>query len=154
MVPIRVYECAREEVEALKKMLEYDPYTDPNVLPPSKYSDKDLKAMAKEQREAAEKEESVRAEKLKALRADRLLNIIFWKQDCRLRDAQSVGISGEKSYLYVDAPEDFLNGADEKFAKSFKTIRRASREDEERVINTIKKEEETANAGFGSIFGS
>lgn len=153
-MPIRVYECARGEVEALKKALEYDPYTDPTLLPPRKYDEKDVKKLSKEEQELAKKEDAERAEILKRMREDRLLNIIFYKQDCRLRDAQSIGSSGDRSFLYISAPDDFLNGAEEKFRRDFKTVKRASKEDEERFISTVNKEEETANAGFGSIFGS
>ena len=152
-MPIRVYECEKAEVEQLKKALEYDPYTDPNILPSSKYTEKDIKGLPKEEQELAKKEEAERAEKLKKLREDKLLNIIFWKQDCRLRDAGSIGAGGDKFYLYISAPDDFLDGAEEKFKRDFKTIKRAQKEDEEKFIATITKEEEVANAGFGSIFG-
>ncbi|HVC58445.1 MAG TPA: hypothetical protein VND15_03150 [Candidatus Acidoferrales bacterium] len=153
-MPIRVYECDRAEVEQLKRALEYDPYTDSNLLPPSKYNDKDVKSMSAEDKAAMAKDEAERAEKLAKIRADKLLNLIFWKQDCRMRDAASVDIDGDKVYLYISASEEFLNGADEKFAKEFKSLKRAQKADEDKVIAKIAHEEEIANAGFGSIFGN
>jgi hypothetical protein len=78
---------------------------------------------------------------------------IFSRQEYSLRDGGAFGLKNDLSYLYLNANEDFLSGAEERFKKEFKTIKRASKEDEEKVIKIIKDEEEKANTGFGSIFG-
>ncbi|MGI0133481.1 MAG: hypothetical protein ACREBW_00785 [Candidatus Micrarchaeaceae archaeon] len=154
-MPIRVYECDRSEADALKRFLKYDPYDDPKVLPPSNMPKdvKELKKLPKEQQDRINAEESARQEKLKKLREDRLLNIIFWKQEYEVRDGAAIGLDREKIYLYLNAPEDFLSGAEEKLTKEFKSIKRATKDEADKVTNAISSEQDTAAAGFGSIFG-
>ncbi len=120
-----VYEVDHKDVEPLKKLLEYDPYLDKSL-------DENM---------------------LKNLSNDRLANIIFARQAYDLRIGGAFGIHNEKYYLYIKANDDFLKGADEKLKKNFGSIKRASKEDEERVIKAIEDEENRANAGIGSIFG-
>ena len=79
---------------------------------------------------------------------------IFSRQECDLRDGAAFGLNDKLSYLYLNATDEFLAGAEERFKTEFKTIKRASNEDEEKVIATIKDEQERANTGFGSIFGN
>ena len=152
-MPEQVYECDRSEVEELKKVLTYDPYLDPNVIPTSSKKDEDESILSPEERaEIQERNEKVE-KTLKELSTSIKGRIIFARQEYNLRDGASSGLKSGKFYLYLSAPEDFLKGAGERFNTEFKTIKRASPEEELKIIGMIKEEEEKANAGFGSIFG-
>lgn len=154
-MPIRVYECDRNEADALKSFLKYDPYDDSKILPASMMpkDEKEFKKLPKEQQDRLNAEEAIRQEKLKTLRADRLLNIIFWKQEYEIRDGAALGLNRDKIYLYLNAPEEFLTGAEEKLKKEFKSIKRATDDEQDKVAKAISSEKETAATGFGSIFG-
>ena len=149
----RVYECDRSEAEALKKVLEYDPYLDPKLIPQSK-SDKDMKMMSEEDKKKVKEEEEKSREAIKKLHEDKYANVIFTRQGYSLRDGAMLNLDGNKFYLYLDANEQFLGLAEERFQREFKTIKRAGKSEEEKVISTIKAEEDKAATGFGSIFGS
>lgn len=150
----RVYECDKSEAEELKKVLAYDPYLDSSIIPPGAKKDADLAKMTPEEKaEYEERTKRVEAA-LKELSESPKGKFIFVRQECSLRDGASLGLKPDTSYLYINAPDDFLDGAEERFKNEFKTVKRASKEDEEKVISTIKEEEEKANAGFGSIFGN
>ncbi len=154
-MPARVYECSKSEAEELKKVLAYDPYLDTNLIPPdikAEHVDKD-KLTPEQKKEIEERDKKV-AEAHKMLDESPKGRFIFSRQEYSLRDGASLGLKSDTSYLYLSANEDFLKGAEERFKIEFKTIKRASREDEEKVTMIIKDEEERANAGFGSIFGS
>ena len=152
-MPERVYECDKTEAEALKKLLEYDPYLDPKLIPPSK-SDKDLKLMGEEDRKKAMEEEGKTQEAIKKLHEDKYANVIFARQECDLRDGAALGLDSNKSYLYLKASDQFIILAEERFKREFKTIKRADSSVEGKVIGIIKAEEDKANAGFGAIFGN
>lgn len=124
-MPAVVYECDASESGELKKFLEYDPYLD----------------------------QSLDEEALKKLNGDKQANIIFSRQDYSLRDGASIGLVQGKSYLYLQANDDFLKEADKKLKNSFKGIKRASKEDEQKLINIIEEEHNRGNAGIGAIFG-
>ena len=149
-----MYECNKSEVEDLQKALAYDPYLDPNLIPPSteKGSGKPLDKMTpEEQKESANRANQVNEalEKL-GLKA----KIIFTRQDYSLREGAAFGAANDITLLYINASDDFLKGAEERFKTEFKTIKRAPKEVEDKVINTINEEQEKANSGLGSIFGS
>lgn len=148
----RVYECNRSEAEALKKVLEYDPYLDPKLIPQSK-SDKDLKGMSEDEKKSAKEEEERTREVIRKLHEDRYANVIFARQGYSLREGAALGLDADKFYLYLNANEQFLGLAEERFKKEFKTVKRAGSNEEEKVIGIIKAEEDKAAAGFGSIFG-
>lgn len=153
-MPARVYVCEKSEAEELKKALSYDPYLDPSLIPPSATpSKKEGELTDEERRLMAEREKTV-AENLKKLSESLKGRIIFARQDYSLRDGASLGLNDGMVYLYLSAPDDFLDGAEERFRKEFKSVKRAGKEDEAKVIGIIKEEEEKANTGFGSIFGS
>ena len=154
-MPARVYVCEKSEAEELKKALSYDPYLDPNLIPPS-VTPKDMKEseLTDEQRRLMAEREKTVAENLKKLSESLKGRIIFARQDYSLRDGASLGLNDGMVYLYLSAPDDFLDGAEERFRKEFKSVKRAGKEDEAKVIGIIKEEEEKANTGFGSIFGS
>ncbi|HUC39057.1 MAG TPA: hypothetical protein VL944_02915 [Candidatus Acidoferrum sp.] len=120
-----VYEIDAAESESLKKFLEYDPYLD----------------------------KSLGEEELKKLNTDKEANVIFSRQEYSLRDGASLGLQRGKFYLYIKANDDFLKVADAKLKKSFKSAKRASREEEEKFISVIEEEQNRGNAGIGMIFG-
>ena len=151
-MPERVYECSKAESEELKKALSYDPYLDNNALPPQ-IKPADPANPTPEEKAAMESREKQVAEELRKLEASPKGRIIFARQEYSLRDGASVGLNKGMMYLFLSAPDDFLKGAEERFSTEFKTIKRAQRPDEEKVIGIIREEEEKANAGFGSIFG-
>jgi hypothetical protein len=150
----RVYECDASEVKELKKLLAYDPYLDPNLIPKlPEVNEKERANMPEEQRKALEEKEKAASVASKKLREDKMANVIFARQDCDLREGKSMGVEDEKYYLLVKATDEFLNLAEERFKKEFKTIKRAPQEIEKRFITLKEEEESKANAGFGSIFG-
>lgn len=150
----RVYECDASEAQKLKKLLAYDPYLDPNLIP--KLPDIDEKEKAKlppeKQAEIAELEKKA-SEASKKLREDRMMNVIFARQESDLRDGRSIGVESDKSYVLIRATDEFLDLAEEKFKMEFKTVKRAPSEIEQNFIALKEEEENKANAGFGSIFG-
>ncbi|MGD0510308.1 MAG: hypothetical protein ABSA33_00560 [Candidatus Micrarchaeaceae archaeon] len=151
-MPARVYECDKSEVEELKKLLAYDPYLDSNFIPPEVKVDKN-NITAEQKKEIEERDKKI-AEAHKALETSPKGKYIFSRQECDLRDGAAFGLNDKVSYLYLNATDDFLNGAEERFKTEFKTIKRASKDEEEKVIAAIKEEQERANTGFGSIFGN
>ncbi|HIH50396.1 MAG: hypothetical protein ABSE71_01760 [Candidatus Micrarchaeaceae archaeon] len=154
-MPARVYVCEKSEAEELKRVLAYDPYLDTNLIPPSVTpKDKKESDLTDEERRQIAEREKVVSENLKKLGESPQGRIIFTRQEYSLRDGASLGLDENMVYLYISASDDFLNGAEERFKKEFKTIKRAGKEDEEKVIGAIKEEEERANTGFGSIFGN
>lgn len=144
-MPARVYEFDKSEADKLRKELEYDPFTDPNVIPSSSGKESPEEAKAREEKVNAA---------LAKLKEDEFSNIIFKRQDYSLREGASIGLDQEKIYLYVNANEDFLKGAEGKLKRDFKSFKRAEDADEKKLIELIKEEQEKANAGFGAIFGS
>ncbi len=124
-MPAVVYECDASEANELKKFIEYDPYLD----------------------------KSLDDEALKKLNSDREANIIFSRQEFSMRDGTSLGLSKEKFYLYINANDDFLKGADTKLKKKFKSLKRASKTEEEKFISVVEEEHNAGNAGIGAIFG-
>lgn len=129
-------------MEQLKKVLSYDPFTDPKIIPPAP------EKMTPE--EAKAREEGIAAAK-KAL-PEGALTFIFGRQEYSIKDGPSVGLKGD-FYLYINASDDFLKGAEGRFSREFKTIKKADPADEQKVIVAIKAEKDTAAEGFGSIFG-
>ncbi len=153
-MPARVYECDESEAKALRKLLTYDPYLDPNLIPKlPEVSDKDRAAMTEEQRSALKAKEEAASSASKKLRDDKYANVIFARQDCDLREGRSIGIEDEKSYLFIKATDEFLDLAEERFKKEFKSVKRASPDIEKKFIALKDDEESRANAGFGAIFG-
>ena len=141
----RVYVCERSEVEELKKVLSYDPYLDPNLIPPSVTpSGKKESELTDEERKQIADREMVVAENLKALSESPKGRIIFARQEYSLRDGASLGLDDKMAYLYLSASDDFLDGAEKRFREEFKSVKRASKEDEAKVISMIKEEEERA----------
>ncbi len=150
----RVYECGQSEVQKLKKMLNYDPYLDPNLIPRlPDVDDKQRAKMSPEERAKLEELEKKASEESRKLREDKMVNVIFARQDCDLREGKSMGIENDNYYLLIRATDEFLGLAEEKFKIEFTTIKRAPAEMEQKMIKIKEDEENAANQGFGSIFG-
>ena len=151
----RVYVCEKSEAEELKKALSYDPYLDANLIPPSVTpKDKKESQLTEEEKKQIAERETLVAENLKKLQDSPQGRIIFARQEYSLRDGAALGLNKDLVYLYISAPDEFLDGAEERFKKEFKSVKRANAIEEDKVITAIKEEEEKANTGFGSIFGN
>jgi len=153
-MPSRVYEVGESEVQKLKKLLNYDPYLDPNLIPKlPDVDDKQRAKMSPEEKAKLEELEKKASEASKKLREDRFMNVIFARQDCDLREARSMDIDNDNYYLLIRATDEFLDLAEERFKAEFTTIKRAPPEIEQKMIKIKGDEENAANQGFGSIFG-
>lgn len=151
-MPIHVYECRKSDVERLKKLLSYDPYLDPSVIPPSSPgSDKPPERQTEDERKmAAERDQKVR-EAMERLKQDKYSDVIFARQEYEILDGAAFG-EPDVSYLYIKATDEFLSRADEALEHKL-GIKRAAREAEEKVLAKVSSDEASGNAGFGSIFG-
>ncbi len=151
----RVYVLDSAEAPALKKMLEYDPYLDQGAIPsmPKEWSDAKYRSEHPELAQQIEEKEKEISGALDRLKNDKEANIIFARQDYQLRDGIGIGLERGKSYLYISADDSFLDGADAKMKKNFKSIERADAETEQKVIGIIEDERNRTDAGIGLIFG-
>jgi len=95
-------------------------------------------------------ESSKKKELMKVLEADPYNKDSFARVGYKVKEGASLGEDKDKLYVYLSASEDFVRKADEKL-KEIATP--ASKEVEGRVGEKIRKEEEEAESGFGSIFG-
>lgn len=154
-MPERVYECDKSEQEELKRILAYDPYLDTSLIPPEIKEEKIAQdKLTPEQKTAIEERSKKVAEANRFLSENPKGKYIFARQQCEIKDGAALGLNGSMCYLYINATEDFLNGAELRFKNEFKSVKRAAKDAEEKVINAIKEEQERANLGFGSIFGN
>jgi hypothetical protein len=150
-MPARVYILNASDAPALKKLLEYDPYLDTNLIPksPKEWDDPEY-VKAHPEVEAKIKEADGAVNKL---REDKELNIIFARQDYMIKDGMSLGLDREKSYLYLSAEEDFMGGAEAKLKKNISSIQRAPEDIEKQIISTVDEERQKSDEGLGFIFG-
>lgn len=125
LMPSRVYICDIADNNALIKLMSYDPYLD----------------------------KSLSDEKIAEIKNDPEANIIFARQDYNIKDGISIGLERDKSYLYLSASEEFLNQADKKLKNIIKSIKRADKETEQKVIEIVEGERSSSEEGLGSIFG-
>ncbi|MEM3839322.1 MAG: hypothetical protein QXF01_01950 [Candidatus Micrarchaeaceae archaeon] len=124
-MPQRVYSCSADEAQALKKLLEYDPYLDKNMS----------------------------EEQLAKLKKDEDANVIFARQDYLLKDGISLSQDREKYYLYLNANEEFMERAEKKLKANIKSIARVDPDTESQIIEDIESERHASEQGLGSIFG-
>ncbi len=125
-LPIRVYSCASSDIASLKKILEYDPYLDGSLGP----------------------------EELQKIKADPEANIIFARQDYVLKDGVSLSLNPDQYYLYIKSEDEgFLEGGEKKLKSKIPSFKRASADEELKVIDTISKERSASEEGLGMIFG-
>ena len=68
------------------------------------------------------------------------------------RKAPQMKEMDNKVYLYIKAETEFFSFAEEKF-KELTSMKRTEKADEQKIVDTIHKEEEEAAGGFGDIFG-
>ena len=129
-------------MEQLKKVLAYDPFTDANIIPPAPEKMTPEEAKAREERIAEAKKKL----------PEGALTVIFGRQEYSLKDGPGAGLKGD-FYLYINASDEFLKGAEGRFSREFKTVKRADPADEAKVIDVIRAEKDKAAEGFGSIFG-
>lgn len=154
-MPARVYVLDTAEAPALKKMLEYDPYLDQNAIPkmPKEWGDAKYRKEHPEMAQQIEQKEKEISEAVDRLKNDKEANIIFARQDYQLKDGIGLGLDRDKSYLYLSADDSFLEGAEAKLKKSFKSIARADGETEQKIIGIIEDEKSRTDAGIGLLFG-
>ena len=124
-MPGRVYSCNSGDAQALKKLLEYDPYLDNTVTP----------------------------EQLNKIKDDVMANVIFARQDYQLKDGISLGLDRGKYYLYLSAVDDFFENAEKKLKQGIPSITRVDQELEAKVIATLEGERKESEEGLGLIFG-
>ena len=93
---------------------------------------------------------SKKKELMKVLEADPYNKDSFARVGYKVKEGASLGEDKDKLYVYLSASEDFIKNADERLKEIAKP---AGKEIEDRVGEKIRKEEEEAESGFGSIFG-
>ena len=93
------------------------------------------------------------SESLRKLREDKEANIIFARLDYVIKDGLSLGLDRDKAYLYLNASDEFLPGAEAKLKKYIPGLLRADADIEKQIIDTIDKERQGADQGLGLIFG-
>jgi len=91
-----------------------------------------------------------KGELTKILEADPYAADSFARVGYKIRDGATLGEEKNKIYLYISASEEFVKKADERLKGIVTPL---EKEKAERVIRKIKQEEESAESGFGSIFG-
>ena len=77
-------------------------------------------------------------------------NDLVSRQSINFRDSKSLNLSGDVYYLDIQGSEEALEEA-RKLLKDLTS--EVTGTDKDKVIEVIEKQEESANAGFGSIFG-
>ncbi len=120
-----MYSCKAQDAQALKKLLEYDPYLD----------------------------KSLGEAQLASLKDDPKANVIFARQDYQLKDGISLGLDRDTYYLYLSAVEDFLENGEKKLKESISSIRRVEPELEKKIITALEGERKESEEGLGLIFG-
>lgn len=84
------------------------------------------------------------------LEADPYAHPSFSRNGYKLKDGAALGEDKANVYLYISCNEEFVKMADEKL----KDVATKSPKDiTERVVKKIEDEENSAEAGFGAIFG-
>ncbi len=135
-MPVHVYICNKDDKAKLEKILAYDPYLDPEIIP-------------KEDSKAANAKSKI--EELK--KNDPYFDVIFARQEYQIVDGDTFSMDPAKCYLYLKATDDFLTKADEKLKKLLPGIERAGSDVEKQVISYIDDLHSKAESGLGLIFG-
>lgn len=95
-------------------------------------------------------ESGKKTELKKILEEDPYAEDSFARVGYKMRDGATLEEDKDKIYLYVSASDEFVKKADEKLKDIAKPL---EGEKAEKIIEKIKKEEESAESGLGSIFG-
>ncbi len=77
-------------------------------------------------------------------------NDLVSRQSINFRDSKSLGLEGDVYYLDIQGSEEALEEAKKLLKDLAEEVTGAEKE---KVISVIEKQEESANVGFGSIFG-
>ena len=154
-IPARAYVLNSSDAAALKKILEYDPYLDPNLIPkiPKEWDDAEYMRKHPELEQQAAQKKKEAAEAMDKLKNDKEMNLIFARQDYQLKDGISLGLDREKSYLYLSADEAFLEAGEAKLKKNISSLQRAPQDVEKQLIDDIEQERQKSDQGLGFIFG-
>lgn len=154
-IPARVYVLNSSDAPALKKMLEYDPYLDPNLIPktPKEWDDADYMKKHPELAQEAAKKKKDADDAMNKLKNDKEMNVIFARQDYQVKDGVSLGFDREKSYLYLSADDAFLEAGEAKLKKSIGSLQRATQDVEKQIIDRIEEERQKSDQGLGFVFG-
>ena len=95
-------------------------------------------------------ESGKKAELNQILEADPYAEDSFARVGYKMRDGATLEEKKDMIYLYISASEDFIKKADEKLKEVAKPL---EGDDAKRIIDKIRKEEESAESGLGSMFG-
>jgi NAD+--asparagine ADP-ribosyltransferase len=151
----RIYTCDSSKKSDLQKMMSYDPYLDASLIPsiPKEWDDpKYLKQHPEVEQEATTRKKQVE-EAITKLKNDEMANVIFARQDYKIKDGISLDLDRNKLYLYISASDEFLEKADKKLKASGLGIERVDSELEKKIITEIEEEQAKGESGFGYIFG-
>ncbi len=77
-------------------------------------------------------------------------NDLLARQSINFREAASLGLKEAGYYLEMDCSEEAVEEAKKVLKDLAKEL---SGKDKDKILEIIAKQEESANAGFGSIFG-
>ena len=154
-IAARIYVVDSSEVPALKKILEYDPYLDPNIIPktPKEWDNPEYIKKHPEMAQEVENKKKLTEDAMNKLRDDKEANIIFARKDYLLKDGIAMGLDKDKCYLYLSADDSFLDAAEAKLKKSISSVKRAPSDIEKQIIDTVERERQSADEGLGFIFG-
>ena len=86
----------------------------------------------------------------KVLEADPMASDSFARAGYKIRDGATLGEDKTKIYMYISADTDFIKKADERLKDTATPL---SGDKEKHVLDKIIKEQESAESGFGSMFG-
>ncbi len=84
----------------------------------------------------------------KILETDPYADDSFARVGYKVKDGTVLGEDKNKIYIYISASDDFVKKADEKLKEHAVVAK-----NEDKIAEKIRKEEEEAESGFGSIFG-
>ena len=87
---------------------------------------------------------------IQILEADKFAEDSFFRIGYQMREGASLGDDKNKLYIYVSSSEENVKKADERI-KSIATA--LTGEKEKKLLEKIASENESAEAGFGSMFG-
>jgi hypothetical protein len=131
-----VYILDKSEVNTLNKLLSYDPYLDPNLIPSTGYDDR-KKETEEEKKKREELEAATRERLQKAKQEDKYFDVIFARQEYEIFDGSDVGLNPDKSYLYLKSNDEFLAKADEALEHKINGLKRADPDSEKKVIDKV-----------------
>lgn len=95
-------------------------------------------------------ESAKRKELNKVLEADPYSSDSFARVGYKVKEGATLGEDKDKLIVYIKAEDDFVKKADETLKDIVKIV---TGDREKQIIDKILKEEESAEAGLGSLFG-